>query len=76
VKERTSTWNMTEFEANVWFCENVGNHTVWQRQNKDYVLPESLTAKQAHHNKCKEWIKKAKKRLDNEEKKSKEEKGK
>jgi len=44
-------------EANAWFCENQGNHTVFERQRKYWLQPQYLLVKDIHKTKCKKWPK-------------------
>jgi len=61
---------MTHSEANTWFCENLGNHTVFKRQRHYYFLPQTLTAKPVHKTRCKNWPKQEKKiKIDEEHRK-------
>ncbi|KAF8851992.1 hypothetical protein BDZ45DRAFT_765053 [Acephala macrosclerotiorum] len=51
--------NMTELEANEWFCDLDGrsHHTVFQRQFASYTLPQTWWIRSASHKKCHAWIK-------------------
>lgn len=51
--------NMTETQANEWFCDFDGrsHHTVHQRQILSYMLPHTLWIMPAHKKKCHNWIK-------------------
>ena len=51
------TASMTEFEANVWFCENHGNHTVFERQTWLHNLPQGGGPYKSHAKKCGVWLK-------------------
>lgn len=48
---------MTEFDANLWFCENRGNHTIFQRQQDHHVLPETQWHGDSHKKRCDGWLK-------------------
>jgi hypothetical protein len=67
------TMRMTdEVEANFWFCENHGNHTIFERQKNHYVLPQ-LGEKNSHAKKCKSWLHNYKEAQEKEEHKKKNE---
>jgi hypothetical protein len=35
---RAATHHMTSDEANLWFCTNAGNHTIFKRQRDSVIL--------------------------------------
>jgi hypothetical protein len=54
---KNGTANMSEFDANRWFCENRGNHTIFQRQQDHHVLPETQWEFDSHKKRCDKWLK-------------------
>jgi hypothetical protein len=52
-----ATANMTEFDANLWFCENRGNHTIFQRQQDHHLVPETQWNFDSHKKRCDKWLK-------------------
>lgn len=52
-----ATASMTEFEANVWFCDDHPNHTVFKRQTGIHNLPQATTQYKSHQKKCGVWKK-------------------
>lgn len=59
-------------DASIWFCENHGHHTVFEREDSHYKLDEPWGKNpQAHRRRCEGWLKTpfvAKKKLADESK--------
>jgi hypothetical protein len=55
------TTDMSEFNANRWFCKNRGKHTIFQRQQDHFVLPETQWNSDSHKKRCDNWLKEQKK---------------
>ncbi|KUJ21473.1 uncharacterized protein LY89DRAFT_778996 [Mollisia scopiformis] len=52
---QNATLGMNEEEANIWFCENHGNHTVFQDEDDHYGIRNRHP--QAHKGRCEGWLK-------------------
>lgn len=63
-----ATAHMNEEESNIWFCQNHGNHTVFDREESHYYLRRiKIKNPQAHKGRCEGWLKVDQKKHQKEE---------